>query len=303
MQQLAAGGRDDRLSAVETRPDLEILNAIADGQANAIAAVRSVIPALIDAAGILTETWRLGGRVAYAGAGSSGLMALVDALELPGTYGMEKNRIPILLAGGRPSLDHLDGAFEDDREAGLKLVQAHGIGKGDVVLAISASGSTPFTLTVANAAKARGATLIAIAGETRSPLLAIADVAVALATGPELISGSTRMNAGTAQKCALNMLSTLMAMRLNHVYDGMMVNLRPDNAKLQERLAHIVAQVTSVDIVAARRAVDLAQGSGKVAILLAAGASIDAARHLLAISEGDVGAALHAFRHASVLEE
>lgn len=303
MQYLAAGGRSDRLSAVETRPDLEILNAIVDGQANAIAVVRHAMPALAEASVILTETWRLGGRIAYAGAGSSGLMALVDALELPGTYGMEKNRIPILLAGGRPSLEDVAGTYEDDREAGVTQVEMYRIGKGDVVIAISASGNTPFTLTVANAAKARGARLVAIASDIQSPLLSIADVAIALPTGPEIVSGSTRMNAGTAQKCALNMLSTLTAMRLNHVYDGMMVNLRPDNAKLQERLARIVAQAASVDIAAARRAVDLAQGSGKIAILLAAGASIDTACQLLALSDGDVGVALDAFRQAGMLEK
>ena len=294
MPTTATEEKSERYGSVETWSDEAILSAIVDGQQAAVAACRAAVPALSRAAELLAATWAAGGRIAYAGAGSSGLIGLLDALELPGTYGMEMERLPVLLAGGAASLTHLDAGSEDDPAAAAADVEAAGIGPGDVVLTVSASGSTPSTVAVARLARERGAKVVGIACNRSAPLLDAADVAVAIATGPELVAGSTRMNAGTAQKCAFNMLSTLTAMRLHHVYDGMMVNVRAENAKLKSRAAGIVARASGADEATARAALEATDGAVKAAVLVARGASPSAAADLIASRGGDLRAALAA---------
>jgi N-acetylmuramic acid 6-phosphate etherase len=294
MRQAATEEKSDRYGSVETWEDRAILEAIVDGQAAAIAGCRSAIPSLARAAQLLAATWSAGGRIAYAGAGSSGTLALLDALELPGTYGMSDERLPVLIAGGDASLSRLDAQAEDDIEAAARDVRTARLGEGDAVIAVSASGSTPYTLEVARRARDNGAVVVGIACNASAPLLDLADVAVAIPTGPEIVAGSTRMNAGTAQKCALNMLSTLTAMRLHHVYDGMMVNVRAENTKLEARAAGIVARATGRDPETARRALDAADGSVKVAILVARGLDpVDAAQRI-EVAGGNLHLALRA---------
>lgn len=285
----------EQFRAVETWPDAAVLEAIVDGQMRAIGAVRAAIPALARAARLIARAWRDGGRIAYAGAGSSGLIALTDAVELPGTFGMARERLLVLLAGGSGSIDRLDNGAEDDSEAGAHA--AAPLRAGDVIVAVSASGATPYTLAAARAAKRQGAAVIAIACNSPAPLLAVADIPIALETGAEILAGSTRMNAGTAQKCALNMLSTLTAMRLNHVFDGMMVNLQADNAKLRDRALRIVARAAAVDGTRARAALAATGGAVKPAILVArAAVTPEEARRLLELHSDSVRDAL---RHAN----
>jgi N-acetylmuramic acid 6-phosphate etherase len=281
-----------RFEAVETWPDETVLLAIADGQSAAATATRQAIPALSAAAVLMTGVWRNGGRIAYAGAGSSGLIAAADALELPGTYGLEPERLPIILAGGAASFLNLDYGSEDDSSAAAAAVKDACIRQDDLMIAVSASGSTPFTLGAATAAKAVGAKLIAIACNRSAPLLDLADVAIAVVAGPEIVAGSTRMNAGTAQKCALNMLSTLMAMRLHLVHRGMMVNLHAGNEKLRRRAVSIVARAADVEELAARRALETAGGEVKAAILVAMGLDPETARSVLKQANGDLRAAI-----------
>lgn len=292
MAALTTETASDRYRAVETWPDQDILGAILDGQAAAIAAIRPALPAIATAADLLAKVWREGGRIAYAGAGSSGLMALVDALELPGTYGMAGERLPVLLAGGAATFSALDNESEDDVAAAEAGVIAAGLGAGDVIVAVSASGGTPYTLAAARVAAARGASVVAIACNARAALFDGADVAIAVPTGPELVAGSTRMNAGTAQKCVFNMLSTLTAMKLHHVHDGMMVNVRAENIKLRERAARIVARAAGVDETVARAALAASEGDVKSAVLVAAGVSLADARRRLDDTGGDLRAAL-----------
>lgn len=296
MRQVATEEKSDRYGSVETWEDRAILDAIVEGQAAAIGACRAAIPSLASAARLLAATWSAGGRIAYAGAGSSGTIALLDALELPGTYGMPGERLPVLLAGGDASLSRLDAEAEDDADAASAAVRDLRLGTGDAVIAVSASGSTAYTVEVARQARNHGAAVVGIACNSSAPLLDLADIAVAIPTGPEIVAGSTRMNAGAAQKCALNMLSTLTAMRLNHVYDGMMVNVRTDNEKLRARAAGIVARATGRDEETARRALAAADGSVKAAILIAHGLTpVDAARRI-EDAGGDLRLALRAIR-------
>ena len=269
-----AGGLDQQPPAV-------VLGFLADAQIQAAQAVRGAIGSIADAAKIVAGTLGAGGRLAYAAAGSSGLMALADALELPGTYGIPRARIVVLFAGGAAALQDMAGAPEDDAAQAAREVADAGLGKGDCLIAVSASGSTPYAVGALEEAVRRGARTIAIANNAGSPLLECAEAPILLATPPELIAGSTRMGAGTAQKIALNMLSTLAAIHLGHVHDGYMVNLFADNIKLRGRAARIVAAIAGCDEQAALAALEKTGGQVKPAVLIAAGADAKTAEELL----------------------
>lgn len=260
-------------AGLDTQPPETILGFLAAAQVEAASVVQSAVKPIAEAAARAAATLRAGGRLAYAAAGSSGLMALADAVELPGTFGIARDRIELLLAEGAANLLDLPAAPEDDEGQAARDVAAARIGKGDCLIAQSASGSTPYAVAALKAARAAGAVTIAIANNDGAPLLKLADVAILLPTPPELIAGSTRMGAATAQKIALNMMSTLMAIELGHVHDGHMVNLRAENTKLRLRAARIVAAISKQDEQAAAAWLDAAGGSVKHAVLLAAGAA------------------------------
>ena len=259
-------------AGLDARAPEAILRILAQAQAEAAVAVQGAIGALAQAARAIADSLDSGGRVVYAAAGSSGLMALADALEMPGTFGIPSERMIVVLAGGMDSLSNLAGGPEDDAEQGRKDIRALALTARDCVLAVSASGSTPFAVGALEEARRCGARTIGMANNAGSPLLGGADISVALLTPPEVIAGSTRMGAGTAQKIAFNMISTLAAVHLGHVHDGYMVNLRPDNAKLRDRAARMVAAIAQCSPDAARGWLQIANGSVKIAVLLASGA-------------------------------
>ncbi len=262
----------NQAEALDLRAPLEVLSILHHGQLEAARCVANCFPALSRAADTAATALSSGGRLIYAGAGSSGLMAMADALELPGTFGIAPDRVVILLAGGMKNLHDLAGGPEDDTDQAGRDIEAAVVGPDDCIIALSASGTTPYALAALRAAKASGAATIAIANNAPAPLLDEADIAVHLSTPPEIIAGSTRMGAGTAQKIALNMISTLTAIRLGHVHDGEMVNLKADNAKLRQRANRIVCAISKCNHEQAERHLEAAEGSVKVAILLAAGA-------------------------------
>jgi len=271
---MSAGGTEglhDKAKGLDTMVPGDVLSLLSSGQQQAARSVDAARDAIASASLLAADAISRGGRLVYAGAGSSGLMAMADALELPGTYGIEREQIAILFAGGISNLSEMPGAPEDDVEQARIDAEAV-VGAGDCVVVISASGSTPYALGVADFARQKGAKVIAIANNADAKLFDRSDVAILLNTPPEFVAGSTRMGAGTAQKIALNMFSTLMAIRLGHVHDGHMVNLRADNRKLLERAARIVSDVAGVSMDEAGRLVEKASGSVKVAILLGAGA-------------------------------
>lgn len=263
----------ENAAGLDRQPAERSLRFLADAQVAAAYSVHAALADIAKAADAVAGALAGGGRLAYAAAGSSALMALADALELPGTYGIPRERIDVLIAGGRAALDHLAGGPEDDEAQGSADVAGAQLKAGDCLIALSASGSTPYALGALREAARRGVATVAIANNAGAPLLAEAGTAVFLPTPPEVIAGSTRMGAGTAQKIALNMLSTQAAIQLGHVHDGYMVNLTADNAKLKARAARIVAAVAGCDADAANAALDRADGSVKHAILLAAGAA------------------------------
>jgi len=280
---------------LQALPAAQALTHLIDAQLAAAAAVRAALPQIEAAAALAARVIAAGDKLGYGGAGSSGLMALADGLELAGSFGIAPERMPILLAGGASSLLRLNGAVEDDAGLARADLAAAGLGRGDALICVSASGATPYTLALAAAARARGVALIAVANVAGAVLLKEAEVAILLDTGPEVIAGSTRMGAATAQKIALNLISTLMAIRLGHVHDGYMVNLSADNAKLRDRACRIVARLTGSDEARAATALAQAGGDVKTAVLIAAGAhDRAAAARLLQASHGQLGPALAA---------
>lgn len=283
----------ERYRGLETWPSDRILGAIVEAQRASIEAIRGAVPDIARAGEAVADRLRRGGRLVYAGAGSPGLMVQADALELPGTYGIPLDRVPVIVAGGKAALHEIPSGAEDDAGAAIRAIDDLSVGSDDALVSVSASGTTPFALAALRRARARGALGIGIASNPGVPLLTEADIAILLPTPPEVIAGSTRMNAGTAQKCALNMLSTLVGIRLGHVHDGMMVNVRVENEKLRRRAIGIIMRVSAVSEDEALQALDRAGGAVKIAILLASGASESAvAEELLARNGGEVRASL-----------
>ncbi|SHF62905.1 N-acetylmuramic acid 6-phosphate etherase [Loktanella atrilutea] len=277
-------------TAIDRLDGAAALTRMIDVQIESLATLRAVLPALDAAADLVAETLRGSGRLVYAAAGSSGLMALADASELPGTFGIDPDRIAIRMAGGIPTDARMPGDTEDLVDAGLTLRP------GDLLIAISASGSTRWAVDAAARARADGVPVIGIANNPDTPLLQTATVAICLATPPEVLAGSTRMGAGTAQKAALNLISTLAGVRLGHVHDGDMVNLRVDNAKLRNRAARIVAHIARVSDAVATQSLNAARYDTKTACLIAAGASPAAAIELLTRHQGHLRPALAALQ-------
>jgi N-acetylmuramic acid 6-phosphate etherase len=284
---------DARYEGLDTWRDDAILAALLEGQQRALNSVAAAIPALSQAARAAADKLAAGGRLIYVAAGSPALMSMADALELPQTYGVPHDRIVLVLADGETIARRLDGRREDDADAARADLAAVSVGAGDCVIGTSASGTTPYTVAGLEAARAAGAVTVGIAGNAGVRLLQVADIPVLLDAGPEVISGSTRMGAGTAQKAALNMLSTLMGVHLNHVYDGLMVNVVADNDKLRGRAARIVAKITGVEPAEARHALELSGGKVKPAVLIAAGVkSLAEAGRLLGETKGNLRTAL-----------
>jgi N-acetylmuramic acid 6-phosphate etherase len=271
--------------------DQQVLAALLAGQERAIAAVRAGLPAIGAAAAVLSRRLEAGGRLIYAGAGTSIRIAVQDGSELPATFGMAEDRILYLVAGGREAMFDTLASAEDDAAAGER--DALICNAADTLIAVAASGSTPYTLAAARRARALGTFVIAVVNNAGSQLGAAADLEILLDSGPEVIAGSTRMGAGTAQKAALNLLSTLTHIRLGAVHDGYMVNVQADNSKLRLRARDIVIAITGADQATATNALAATDGHVKEAILICSGAtSYAAARDLLAAAHGKLRLAL-----------
>ena len=276
---------------LDERPAVEIATLLSDAQIQAAETTRKASAAIAEASTTMARTILSGGSLHYVAAGSSGLMAAADAQELGGTFSIPSTQVHIHMAGGLPTGVEMPGETEDETAELDNALQF--LSDTDTVIGISASGTTPFTLAGARMAKAKGAVVIGIANNVDSALLEMSDHPILLETPAEVLSGSTRMGAGTAQKFALNMLSTLMAVELGHVHNGMMVNLRADNTKLKERATGIVAEIANVPRERAAQAVTQASGRIKVAVLIAVGqVSPDQAAHLLNETSGHLRPAL-----------
>jgi N-acetylmuramic acid 6-phosphate etherase len=228
----------------------------------------------------------------YAGAGTSGRLAVQDGAELMPTFSWPEERLVLLMAGGREALLRSIEGAEDEQAWAERLVQQHVIDSKDVLIAVAASGTTPFTLTCLREAKRRGALTIGIANNRGTPLLTEADYPIFLDTGAEPIAGSTRLKAGTAQKIALNLLSTLLMIQLGHVYDGLMVDVQAVNEKLVRRSKDMLVRITGCSPEAARGALQRGHGSVKLAVMMLNGCNAEEGARLLDRSRGHLRSAL-----------
>lgn len=293
---MSTEGTNRKYSGLDLWPTADAVMAMFEGQLAAAAAVEDQVEGIARAAEAAAE--RLGpsdGRLVYAGAGTSGRLAVLDGVELEPTFGWSRTRLIYAIAGGTDALIGSVENAEDDEDAGRELVRSFGLTRNDVVIGVSASGTTPYTLAAVREASAAGALTIALSSNAASPLLSAAAHPIFLDTGDEVVTGSTRMKAGTAQKIALNLLSSAIMIRLGRVYDSLMVDMRVSNRKLRTRAIAIVAEIGGVDVQKAESALDLAASNIKLAVLLAMGIGRDEAGDLLSKSGDNLREAIIAW--------
>ncbi len=250
-------------------------------------AIERAMPQIVAAIDAIYERMRAGGRLFYVGAGTSGRLGILDAVELVPTFSSPPELVQGILAGGLDAVTQSIEGVEDDRQAGIDELKARSLTAGDVVLGIAASGRTPFVLGALDYAQSVGARTIAIACNQPAAVLDAAEIAIPLVTGPEVVTGSTRMKAGTAQKMTLNLMSTAVMIKLGKVYGNLMVDVQVKNAKLRERAERIVSEIGHVDISHAAALLDESGNEVKTAIVIARrGVSAAEARALLHAAGG-----------------
>jgi N-acetylmuramic acid 6-phosphate etherase len=279
-----------RLDRLSTEAILRLMNredrkvAIAVGRE--IPSIRRAVDAIVDRIGN-------GGRLMYVGAGTSGRLAVLDAAECPPTFGVSRNLVQALIAGGRRALTGAVEGAEDSVGNGVRDLRAKKVGRDDVVVGIAASGTTPYVLSALAFARKRGATTVAITSNRGTPIARLAQIVIATEVGPEIIAGSTRLKAGTSQKLVLNMLSTATFVRLGHVYENWMIDVALTNQKLRDRGLRILAEASGKDLSASRRALRQSGHSLRVAlVMLKCGLNAKNARARLDLTKGNLRRAL-----------
>ncbi|MCX7172574.1 MAG: N-acetylmuramic acid 6-phosphate etherase [Proteobacteria bacterium] len=274
-------------------PVEDLVNAFIDDQAQAVGAVRAASRQIAAAVTAAVPRIAAGGRLVYVGAGTSGRLGLLDSVELYPTFSWPRDRAVALLAGGASAMYEAVEGAEDDREQGAADLLAAKVGPLDVVLLLAASGVTPYVLGALHAARAAGALTVGLCNNPQAPIALEAEIGITLDTGSEVISGSTRLKAGTSQKIALNTLSSAIMVRLHKVHGNLMVDLKPTNAKLIRRAIALTVLVTGADEEAARSILEATGFQVKVAIVaLTRGISIEAAQARLSDADGSVRRAI-----------
>ncbi|TDQ43915.1 N-acetylmuramic acid 6-phosphate etherase [Actinorugispora endophytica] len=276
---------------IDLLPTLDMLRLINSEDATVPRAVAAALPEIAKAVDLGVAALRGGGRVHYFGAGSSGRLATMDAAELPPTYGIADDRVIAHHAGGGVALVHARESIEDDFDSGR--ADAATVAAGDLVVGLTASGRTPYVAGALNRAREAGAHSVLITADPHSALAAEADVHIGVATGAEVIAGSTRMKAGTAQKLVLNAFSTAVMVRLGYTYSNLMVGVVATNAKLRGRMVTILTEATGLPEDACAEALTSADGDTRVALVcLLTGADTPTAADTLRAVKGSVRAAL-----------
>jgi N-acetylmuramic acid 6-phosphate etherase len=259
----------NRASAeLDLKSSLEIVTVINDEDAVVVGAVRRALPQIARAVGLIANALKRGGRLIYVGAGTSGRIAALDAAECPPTFNVDPRTVQFIMAGGPTALASAVEANEDSRELGTREMEKRKPGRNDVIVGIAASGRTPFTIAALEYARGKGACTISVTCNRDTPLQKAAHLAIVTEVGPEVISGSTRMKAGTAQKMVLNMLSSGAMTRLGYVYGNLMVNVTPRNSKLAARGVSILQQAAGVNEEIARHALRAAKNSVPVGLVM-----------------------------------
>jgi N-acetylmuramic acid 6-phosphate etherase len=281
--------------ALDTKSALEIATIINAQDATVAGAIAKALPNIALAIDAIADALRSGGRLIYVGAGTSGRIAALDAAECPPTFGTDPKMVQFVIAGGENALGRAVEANEDSRELGVRDIRKLRPGKKDVVVGIAASGRTPYTVAAVEDARKRGAKTIAVSCNAGSPLAEVVDIVITADVGAEVVSGSTRMKAGTAQKMILNMLTTGAMTRLGYVYGNLMVNVSPKNEKLVERAVTILSKAAGAHREAARTALKDAGRSVAVAlVMLKTGVGRAEAKRRLKAAQGNVRKAIGA---------
>jgi len=258
-----------RSAHIDQLSTLEMLRVMSDEDATVALAVRQALPAIARAVDTITEHLRQGGRLLYVGAGTSGRLGVLDAAECVPTFSTPPETVQGILAGGQAALTGPIEGAEDNHDAGYRKMTDLEVNARDVVVGIAASGRTPYVIGALTAANERAAATVAIACNEPAPILDLAQIPIAAVVGPEVIAGSTRLKAGTAQKMILNMLSTASMIRLGKVYGNLMVDVKVTNQKLAQRARGIVSQVTGVSDEDAARLLEQTHNEVKPAIVMA----------------------------------
>ena len=277
----------DKMSA------LEIVTVMNHEDENVPAAIRAALPQIARCAEMAADVVRSGGRIIYMGAGTSGRLGVLDAVECPPTFGVPYGTVIGLVASGAAAFDKPIEDAEDSPEEGCRDLQSVDFRKGDLLIGIAASGRTPYVLGGLRYARELGCPTAAIVCNPNSPMAAAADLAIEVFPGPECVTGSTRLKAGTCQKLVLNMISTAAMVRCGKVYQNLMVDVEPSNAKLVVRARHIVMEATGCDEATAEKAITLAGGHAKTAVtMILADCTAEEARARLENAQGHVRLAI-----------
>ena len=304
LEQLSTEQPNPASADLDTKSALEIARIINAEDAKVAPAVQRVLPQIAQAIDWIADALASGGRLIYVGTGTSGRIAALDASECPPTFDTDPSLVQFVMAGGRKALSAAVEADEDSRKLGVHEIEKRRPTKRDVIVGLAASGRTPFTIAAIEWARRTGAKTIAVTCNRDSPLEKAAELAIVVETGPEVVSGSTRMKAGSAEKMVLNMLSTGAMVRLGYVYGNLMVNLHQKNTKLTERAVMIVERALRVDRNQARK---ILKSSGKdvpVAIVMhSASASRKEAEKHLKLAGGNVRQAVARAKRNSSGEE
>jgi N-acetylmuramic acid 6-phosphate etherase len=290
---IATEQRNAASNDLDTLDTLGIVTVINDEDHRVAGAVQKELPRVAEAVDAIVAAIRGAGRLVYIGAGTSGRLGVLDASENPPTFNTDPGLVVGLIAGGDHALRHPVEQVEDRPEEGQKALEAIDLEPLDVVVGIAASGRTPFVIGAVDFARSLGCTTIGLCNSPESELSKHVDIAIAPLVGPEVVTGSTRMKAGTAQKMVLNMLTTASMVKLGKTYGNLMVDVQSTNAKLRERSVRIVMEATGVDDPIARQALADADGEVKTAIVaVSLGESPESARKRLAAAGGVVRPAL-----------
>jgi N-acetylmuramic acid 6-phosphate etherase len=279
LTKLATEKRNPDTINIDELSTLEVVQKIHEADLGVASCITPVLSEISMVAEKVVEAFETGGRLIYIGAGTSGRLGVLDASECPPTYGTDPNLVVGLIAGGDYALQHAIEGAEDDSELGRKDLQKINVTKKDVVVAIAASGRTPYCLGAMEYAKNQGAFTAAVVCSLHSPMENAADTSITVVTGPEVVTGSTRMKAGTAQKLVLNMISTTSMIKWGKVYSNLMVDVQPTNAKLKQRAKNIIIEAAGVSEKEAEQALKEQDGNTKAAIFqLVTGVSPDEAK-------------------------
>lgn len=295
LSKMVTESRNAASQYIDTLSTLDMLKVINDEDKKVALAVEQALPEIAQAVDVIAAAFRQGGRLIYSGAGTSGRLGILDASECPPTYGTRPEQVVGLIAGGHQAILKAVENAEDNRELGADDLKALGFNQHDVLVGIAASGRTPYVLGAMYYAKSVGAAVACISCNPQNPMTEVADISITPVVGPEVVTGSSRMKAGTAQKLVLNMLTTGAMIRVGKVYGNLMVDVEATNAKLVERQKNIVVEATDCSREEAEIALVACNGHCKTAIvMILAGLGADEARELLGQKQGFIREAIRA---------